>query len=487
MKIPLESNQNFSRMKKSLVLVTLALLSGCAVGPNYKTPKMPVPDTFSNGSQSNVTTNETAVTWWRGFNDPELDHLVELARTGNPDLRIATANLREARALRRNAVSDFAPVVNGVAGYSHTLSSQDAEPFASRSERNLALYDVGFDATWEVDIFGRVRRSVQAATADVLSAAAQRRDVLVSLISEVARNYFELRGAQGELEVARRNADNQRETLKITEARRDGGRGTELDVAQARAQLNGTLAGIPPQEQAIAHAIHRLSVLTGQQPAALTAELTEPKPWDSLPPLIAISNPETLLRRRPDIRAAERSLAAMTARIGVATADMFPRVTFNGSIGLEASSISGLTKNGADNWSFGPSITWAALDIGHVRARIQAASARTEAALANYEKTVLNSLEETENALVDFDQEQRRNEFLRESVKASESAATLARQRFQEGATDFLTVLDAQRVLYVAQNQLAQSQTLTSTALVAVYKALGGGWEVEFPEQQTKR
>jgi multidrug efflux system outer membrane protein len=398
-------------------------------------------------------------------------------------LRIATANLREARALRREAQFDLGPVVTGVGSYTHSLASKDAEPFAPRSERNLSLYDVGFDATWELDVFGRVRRSVQAATADVQTVEAERRDVLVSLISEVARNYFELRGAQGELAVAQRNADNQRETVKITEARLEGGRGTELDVAQARAQLNSTLASIPPQEQAIAHAIHRLSVLIGEQPTALTAELSEAKPLVALPTLVAIGKPEELLRRRPDIRAAERTLAAATARIGVATADLFPRVTFNGSIGLEAASIAGLGKSGADNWSFGPSITWAALDYGHVRARMKASDARAEAALATYERTVLTSLEETENALVDFGRERVRHDFLNESVLASETAAKLARQRFENGATDFLTVLDAERVLYQGQDQLAQSQTRTATALVAVYKSLGGGWEVELEKK----
>lgn len=463
--------------------MVLMILAGCAVGPNYKTPKTAMPAAFGNGNQTNVNTNEIVITWWHGFNDTELDRLVDRARAGNQDLRVATANLREARAMRRQVQFDLLPAPNGTAGYTHTLYSQAFEPFVPRSQRNIEFYDVGFDATWEVDIFGRVRRSVQAATADVQASEADRRDVLVSLISEVARNYFELRGAQGELAVAKRNVENQRETVKITEARLDGGRGTELDVAQARAQLNNTLASIPPEEEAIAHAIHRLSVLVGQQPNALTAELSEPKPLVSLPEMVSIGKPEMLLRRRPDIRAAERSLAAATARIGVATSDLFPRVTFNGNLGLQATTISGLFKGGADTWSFGPSITWAALDYGHVRARIKASDARAEAALATYERTVLTSLEETENALVDFGQERVRHDYLRESVQASEIAAKLARQRFENGATDFLTVLDADRVLYVAQDQLAQSDTRTATALVAVYKSLGGGWEVEYQQK----
>ena len=223
-----------------------------------------------------MNTNETAVTWWRGFNDPELNQLVDRALAGNHDLRIATANLREARALRREAQFDLLPVPQGTAGYTDTRYSQAFEPGVARGLRDIELYDVGFDATWELDFFGRVRRSVQAATAEVQAAAATRRDVMVTLISEVARNYFELRGTQTELAVAQRNADNQRQTMKITQDVLEGGRGTELDVARARAQLNNTLANIPPLEAAISRAMHRLSVLTGQQPTALVPELKEP-------------------------------------------------------------------------------------------------------------------------------------------------------------------------------------------------------------------
>lgn len=462
----------------------LLLLAGCAAGPNYKAPKTSVASAFENGTQTNFSNAETAVAWWHGFNDTRLDQLVERAIASNHDLRIATANVREARALRREAQFDLLPVPQGTAGYTHTQYSAAAEPGIARNLRNIELYDVGFDATWEVDIFGHVRRSVEANTAEWQAAEAARRDVMVTLISEVARNYFELRGAQNELAVAHRNADNQQETLKITQATLEGGRGTELDVARARAQLNITLANIPPLEAAVSHAIHRLSVLLGLQPRALTAELSEPAELPALPATVAIGDPANLLRRRSDVRAAERQLAAATARIGIATSDLFPRVTFNGRIGLESSTISGLTKGGGDTWSFGPSITWAALDYGHVRSRMNAAGAVADAQLARYEQTVLGALEETENAFVDFSREENRRVFLGESAKASQTAADLARQRYENGATDFLTVLDAERVLYEAQDQLAQSKTRAATALVAVYKSLGGGWEIEQDSKQ---
>jgi multidrug efflux system outer membrane protein len=277
--------------------------------------------------------------------------------------------------------------------------------------------------------------------------------------------------------VARRNAENQRETLALTIAVLEGGRGTELDTSRAEAQLTSTLAGIPPLETAVKRASYRLGVLIGQQPTALEPELSEPLPLPTLPTLVALGRPEDLLRRRPDIRVTERNLAAATANVGVATADLFPRVTLAGSVALQATSLSGLGGSGSDAFAVGPGIFWAAFDLGRVRARIRAADARTEAALAQYERRVLLALEETENALVDFSRQQARRDSLRASAQASEKAQNLARLRYQFGVADFLTVLDAERTLLEAQDRLADSETLTATALIAVYKALGGGWE----------
>jgi NodT family efflux transporter outer membrane factor (OMF) lipoprotein len=427
-----------------------------------------------------MTPAPTAVTWWQGFNDPRLDSLVAQAVTNNPDLRIATAHVLEARALRMGAVADFFPIANANAGWTKSLASEDSSPFAlPRSQRELSLYNAGFDATWELDLFGHVRRGVQADTAVVAATVATRQDVLVTLISEVARNFFELRGAQNQLAVARGNVENERENLDIALAKFKAGRTTELDTARARAQLDATLALIPPVEASIKHAIYRLSVLIGQQPTALESELAPAAPIPALPPLVNIGNPAELLRRRPDIRSAESALAAATARIGVETSDLFPRVTFNGNLGVQASEFTSLAKGSSDTYSFGPSITWAALDLGHVLARIKAANARADAELASYEKTVLNALEETENALVDFGHEQVRRDYLRTSDRSATQALTLARQRYDSGIADFLTVLDAQRSQLAIQAQLASSETRTATSLVAIYKALGGGWEIE--------
>ncbi len=329
-----------------------------------------------------------------------------------------------------------------------------------------------------MDVFGGVRRSVEAASADLAATEANRQDVMISLIAEVARNYFELRGRQNELDVARRNAENQRETLDLTVAQLRAGRATELDTTRARAQLNATLAVIPPLEGAIKHSIYRLGVLIGGQPTALESELAQPAPLPELPALVNIGNPTDLLRRRPDIRGAERVLAAATARIGVQTSALFPRVFFNGNLGVSANQISALGRSTSDTYSFGPQITGAALDLGHVLARLHAAEAHADAELAAYEKTVLTALEETEDALVDFGREQARRDYLQESVRSATQAMALAKQRYEGGVADFLPVLDAERTQLSVQAQLAQSQTRTATSLVAIYKALGGGWEL---------
>jgi multidrug efflux pump len=453
------------------------LLSGCAVGPNYRQPRTSVNTAFANGNQTNYSPAAIETNWWRGFDDPTLNALVDRAVATNQDLRIVSARVREARALRSIAVLDLAPVVTSGAGYGKSLQSQALLPGVPRAQRQFDLYDAGFDATWELDFFGRVRRSLQASTAEVAALEASRREVLISLVAEVARNYFELRGAQHGLEVANKNAQNQRETLEITEAKLKGGLANDLDTARARAQWSATLASIPPLEASVKRSIHRLGVLTGREPAAFEARLAAPGSLPNLPALVAIGSPADLLRRRPDIRSAERGLAAATARIGVATADLFPRVTFNGHLGLQAGEVSGLAKAGADNYSFGPRLTWAALDLGRVRARLVAAHARADAELAFYEKTVLTALEETENALVEYGRALARRDHLAASAQAAQEAVKLATERYQSGIAEFLTVLDAQRTQLAIEEQLAQTETATATALVAVYKALGGGWE----------
>lgn len=467
-------NSRHFLLRSAGCLLPLCLLSSCAVGPNHKTPETPVSENFANKKQGSYSSEKTIAEWWRKFNDAKLTSLVERALASNHDLRIAAARVEEARALRRQVRLDYFPTVTSSGGYTNSRRSA-AQSFGG--SRSVELYDAGFDATWELDIWGRVRRSNWAARFDVEAAEALRHDAMVLLSAEVASTYLELRGLQNQLAVAQRNAQNQRDTLKLTESLLQGGRGTELDTSRARAQLNSTLAAIPSIESSIAQDIHRLSVLIGQQPSVLTPELSRPKAMPALPSLVRIGNPADLLRRRPDIRAAEAQLGAATERVGVAVADLFPRVTFNGSVALEAETFTGLGRSGADTYSFGPRITWAAFDIGRVITQIQATKARTKQELASYEKAVLVALEETEDALVDFGRQRARREFLREAASASEQAAKLARERYQTGVATFLEVLDSERVMLEAQSRLAESETLTAIAQVSIYKALGGGWE----------
>jgi multidrug efflux system outer membrane protein len=469
-----------------LSFLSAALLSACAVGPDYKTPSTDTGSTFSNAVLPEFSQQSVEVAWWKLFEDKDLTDLVDRTVQNNRDLEAARANLREARALYMEAGLNLAPTVTSHANYTDQKRSAGALSNRAFAPRELKLYNAGFDAFWEIDFFGRVRRNVEASGDEVDAQEASLRDLGVSLIAEVARNYFELRGLQNQLATSQKNAKIQTQTLEITRIKLDDGRGTELDTSRAAAQLDSTLATIPPLDNGIHQAMHRLSVLTGQLPGALTEKLSQPAPLPKIPKTIYIGRPAELLRRRPDIRIAERTLAAATARIGVATADLFPRVTFVGTIALEASTLSGVGGVASDTYSVGPKISWAALDLGRVFARIKASDARAEASLAEYQQTVLSALEETENALVNYNRQRARRELLSSAAKASEKAHELAHLRFSEGVSDFLTVLDAELRLLQDQERLAQSETATATALAALYKALGGGWESEIDSKSVR-
>lgn len=464
-----------------LTLPLLALAAGCAVGPDYVRPQTAAPQTFAQFDA--VYAAEAPVAeFWRGFDDPLLTQLVEGALAHNHDLRAALGRLDQARAIARLSRHDLLPTVTAGAGYTDARASADQAPGVPRQQRDSELYDAGFDAFWELDLFGRVRRGAQASRADAQAAAGDLRALQVTVAAEVARAYFELRGLQEQLRVARGNADNQATTLSLTQARLDAGRGTEFDVSRARGQLEFTRSRIPALEAALLAAAHRLAVLNAREPSALLAELEPVRPLPALPQSVAVGTPAELLRRRPDILGVERRLAASTARIGVATADLFPRVTLNGTLGTAATDLGGLFTRNSETYGFGPAISWTFLDLGRVRARIAASDASAETQLALYEGSVLRALEETENALVAYARAQREGRHLADSSAASTRAAELARLRFEGGAADFLHVLDAQRSQLEAEDRLAQSQTRTATALIAVYKSVSGGW----PERARK-
>jgi outer membrane protein, multidrug efflux system len=452
-----------------------AMLAGCAVGPNYHRPATPVDTHFANAAEPGFAENDAVERYWTTFGDPLLDGLVDDAVAHNKDLGLAAANLQAARAARRLVGFDQFPTATFTGSYTKNLDSAQQLPGVDQHDREFDAADAGFTGLWELDLFGRVRRNVEAARADVGAAAATLQDARVSIIAELSRDYFVLRGLQDQLALTQRNADNQFDTLKLTRVRLEAGRGNQLDTARAEAQWQTTVASIPALEASIATTIYRLSVLTGRQPNALTDKLVA-RPAPNLPPLNAIGTPEQLLRRRPDIRVAERRLAGATARVGVAVGDLFPKVTLTGSVGYEAPSFSEFGASDARFFSIGPSITWAAFDLGRVRARIGSAKAQTDAALASYEGSVLNALEDTEGALISYGRSQSRRDALQVAAAASDKAADLAQRRFEGGLIDFLEVLDAERTALSAELLLSQSRTDAATSLVAVYKALGGGW-----------
>ncbi len=455
------------------LLISCALLSGCVVGPRYSQPATDVPGKFASKAAGTVSADVEAE-WWRRLNDSQLNGLIRDAEARNLDLKVAEARLKEARALFREARFDLFPTVTSEAGYTNTRESK-ARSFSGKAGSS-ELHEVALDATWELDFFGRVRRSIQAARATEEAVAAQRDALLIDLRSEVAINYLLVRGAQAQLDVAQQNATNQAESLRVAEASLNGGRGTQLDVARARAQWNTTLATVPQFHANIDHASHRIAVLCGVPPSQLRSKLESPKPLPQTPSRISLSKPADVLRHRPDIRVAERNLAAATERVGIATADLFPRVTFNGSVGLEGQTLSAMGRAGNGAYSFGPRLTWAAFDLGRVRQQIAAAGARAEGALAQYEQTVLQALEEAENALTSYERERQRLGYLREAAKSAEEAAKLARERYKDGVASFLDVLEAERAALVAQSDVVASQTRVASAWVSIYKAMGGGW-----------
>ncbi len=471
-----------SRRGRSHRLVCLAaaavlLGAGCTmVGPDHQPPATTTEAQFANALDATFDQHEPIPEFWKLFGDPQLERLITDALIANHDIRIADARLQESRGVRRDAKGDILPVIVANTGY--TLQQFSTAEFpGDRDARNRDAYFARLEPYWEIDFFGRVRRSIEARVAELGAAEAGLYAAQVAVAGELARTYLELRGLQRSLAVVSENVLNQRNTVDLVRARQTAGRGIELDTLRAQGQLESTLAAIPAYEERIARAIYRISVLTGRQPHALTAELSAPQVVPGLPVLTSIGTPEQLLRRRPDIRIAERQLAAATARVGVATGDLFPRVIISGRIGFQARTLTNLVDADSVSYSFGPSIQWAAFDIARMRARVGISESRADAALVQYEQTVLRALEETEGALAAYARSRQREENLRRAENASEGAVKLARLRFEGGVSDFLTVLDAERRLLQDQDLLAQGEMTTATALVAVYKALGGGWK----------
>lgn len=484
-------------MLKSLKLASLALaLAGCSVGPGYVRPDMPLPAAYAQAAPTtaaSATVTATTVTsatpaadlaFWRGFGDPQLSSLVEQALDANHDLRVALAHYDRVNALLRSAGFDRLPTITAGASGSDVRGSADQAPGMARGDRDRSEYSAGANVGWELDLFGRIRRNVEAQRAEAAASAADLAAAQVAIVGEVARTYIELRGLQERLRVANDNAGNQRETLRLVEARLQAGRGTEFDSARARAQLESTSGRIPALEARVAFAMHRLAVLVGRTPEALVAELQAEKPLPMLPAALDPGTPGELLRRRPDIAAAEQRLHAATARIGVATAELFPRFTLAGLIGSQALDTSALFERNSETRLLALGIDWSFLDSGRVRARIAATGADADAALARYERTVLGALEDTENALVRYAKARVEDAHLARAAIDSAQAARLARVRFDAGAADLFEVLDAERTRLQAQDAFAEGRSRSASSAVSLYVALAGGWPQSLPQRK---
>lgn len=459
------------------VTALLVLAYGCmAVGKDYEAPQANVPAAWQSEPGAGLAHGDTELaSWWRRLDDPLLDGLVERATNQGLDLRESLSRVREARALRGIAASERWPSLDATASYQRQGQSENTQ-FGS-FVTDAGVYSAGLDATWELDVWGRVRRSVEAADADLEASVEDARAVAVMVAAETVLAYVELRGFQTRLAIARSNVQLQEQTLLLVRARSDAGLVGERDVAQAATNVETTRSNVPQLESGVRASANRLAVLLGQPPGALAAELAEPRAIPVAPLDVAVGVPADLLRRRADVRRAERALAAETARIGVAEGDLYPRFALTGNLGFSSEDTSDFIESSSNTFGFGPSMRWNLFDAGRRRDRVTAQDARAEQALVRWERAVLTALEEAENAMSSFVHEQSRRTALVAAVAQARLAAELAQTQYGEGITDFQTVLVSERALANLEDDLAQSDAAVATNLVALYKALGGGWE----------
>ena len=490
-------------------LVGATALTGCTMGPDFTPPEWRSPSSWfaapkavAKQPASLAVAEPVDPNWWTLFGDPVLTGLERRVAAENLDVQAAGVRFAESRAQLGIARASELPSFNANTSYTRQQASNHGVfvviPSAAGANgasgntvggvqsRGLRAFDIwqgGFDASWEADLWGRVRRSVESATASAEAANEAKRSALMSSLAEVARDYIQLRGVQTQLQIARDNVRTARQSLNLTQQRAAGGMTTDLDVANASAQLRTTLSTIPSLEQQEAQLINALSLLVGQPPNALRAELQTGKPVPPVPPRVPIGLPSELARRRPDIRQAEAQLHAATAEIGVAEANFYPSLKLTGSVGLQSLQLNHAFDLSSKQYAAGPGLTIPIFEGGQLRASLQLREALQQEAAITYQKTVLSAWHDVDNALTAYRAEQIRRDELTHAVADSRHALALAQSRYQQGVADFLTVLDAERSLLAAQTQLADSTTTVSSNLVALYKALGGGWEADMPEE----
>lgn len=470
------SSQRAVPAKSGAAIVLALTLAGCAaVGPDYVAPRAATPAAWhadlQGGLNARAADPQRLARWWQTLNDPVLTQLIAQAGAGNRDLAAAQANIRAARASRGIAAAAFYPTLDAKA--SATRNHSNAQSGGASANK---LYTADFDAQWELDLFGGTRRAVQAAAADVQASEEQLHDVLVSLLAEVALNYVDVRTLQQRIAVAEQNLAAQSQSNDISGWRYQAGLGTALDAEQARYALEQSRAQLPTLRTSLAQAMNQLAVLTGRPPGAVQALLVKPAPVPVTPLSLAVGVPADVLRQRPDVRRAERQLAAQTARVGVASAAQYPNFSLLGSIGWEAISADNLFTTAARGTSLGANLAQPIFNAGRIRQTIAVQNALQEQALATYESTLLTALQDVENALVAYAQEQQRHDALQNGAVAAQNAATLALNQYSAGLIDFQVVLETQRALYSLQDQLAVSAGEVTADLIRLYKALGGGW-----------
>jgi NodT family efflux transporter outer membrane factor (OMF) lipoprotein len=499
-------------MRRAGTLALPALLAACTVGPNYHTPPTPTPPAYQEAAASPAVGAATPdlTVWWSQFRDPTLDSLVARALAGNLDVATAASKIRQAREQIIIARAPLFPQVQGDANVNNTMLSKNAgfSQLASAfggggssgkgggsggsgsggssgggSTMGLGLpgtdfttYTVGFDASWELDLFGQTRRGIEAARGRAEAQVWSLRDTEVSVASEVAVDYLTLRSVQQQIAVAQKEADRQRQLFALVNARRESGFDTRLETSQQRTQLTAALAQIPPLEAQARAQIHALGVLTGLPPEALSAELTPTAATPVPPPAVPVGLPSELLRRRPDIRQAERNLAAATADVGVAVGNLYPQINLTGSVDLISESLKTLVSANSLQTSATAALVQTIFDAGRNRANIRAMKEARQQAYYAYEKAVLTALQDVEDALSRYGAEQRRNAQLRASAEAAERAFGVAEDRYKSGLSDFINVLNTEGAVFTAEQQLAQSDGQLDQDLVSLYKALGGGW-----------
>ena len=465
-----------------LVVISLLVFTGCAaVGPDYVEPELAVPDAWHLQivDQVNQGPEATLQTWWTVFDDPVLNQLIDRARSGNLDLQTAAARVRAARSSLAITSGERLPELGGIGQASRTRQSDDGwlaqvAPDSGFDAQNL--YEVGLDASWEIDLFGRIRRSIESSEAQYQSTVETERDVMVTLFAEVARTYIQVREFQGRLVYARENIKVQGEALDLAKERYATGLSSQLDVVQAQATLGMTQAALPDLATAKDQAIYRLAVLLGVEAGSLQGEFVAIAAIPQPAGRITLGLPVDVVRQRPDVRAAERRLAAQSAQIGVATAALYPDFTLSGFIGLQTRSVNDLFSSNSEMWGLSLPMSWNLYDGGRVRSNIELQKDLAEQRLLDYRQSVLKALSEVRSALVAYNNEHQRLAALRRATAATREGVRLALVQYDTGLTDYNNVMTMQRDLFQLQEQLAASEAQLDFELIALYKAVGGGW-----------